>query len=123
MDTNNNDIRDILSRLLSLDPYRIVLFGSHALGTEDSESDIDLLVILDSETIAQTYEERMAKRLMVRNIVQEINRRVPIDLVVYTKGEYEFLQEHGTSFLKEIQSSGRILYEKAGKSVAGFGPR
>ena len=114
MDTNNNDIRDIISRLLSLDPYRIVLFGSYALGTEDSESDIDLLVILDSEAVAQTYEERMEKRLMVRDSIQEINRRVPIDLVVYTKGEYEFLQEHGTSFLKEIQSSGRTLYEKAG---------
>ena len=114
MDTNNNDIRDIISRLLSLDPYRIVLFGSYALGTEDSESDIDLLVILDSEAVAQTYEERMEKRLMVRDSIQEINRRVPIDLVVYTRGEYEFLQEHGTSFLKEIQSSGRTLYEKAG---------
>ena len=49
MKTGTNDIRDIVSRLLACDPYRIVLFGSYALGMEDSGSDIDLLVILDSE--------------------------------------------------------------------------
>ena len=109
----NNDIVDIVSRLLTLDPYRIVLFGSCVLGAEDPGSDIDLLVVLDSEAISQTYEERMGRRLIVRDSLQEINRRVPMDLIVYTKAEYELLQRHGTSLLKEIESSGKTLYEKA----------
>ena len=97
-----NDIRDIVSRLLTFDPYRIVLFGSYALGMENPGSDIDLLVILDSEVISQTYEERMKRRLIVRESIQEINRQVPIDLIVYTKAEYQLLQRHGTSFVNEI---------------------
>ena len=113
METRNDDIHAIVSRLLTLDPYRIVLFGSHATGTEKSGSDIDLLVVLNSEAISQTYEERMNRRLMVRDSIREINRRVPIDLLVYTKAEYRILETHGTSFVNEIRSSGKILYDKA----------
>ncbi len=113
MKTRTNDIRDIVSRLLTFDPYRIVLFGSYALGMENPGSDIDLLVILDSEVISQTYEERMKRRLIVRKSIQEINKQVPIDLIVYTKAEYQLLQRHGTSFVNEIESSGKTLYEKA----------
>ena len=121
MGTKNDDIHDILSRLLTLDPYMIVLFGSHATEGERLGSDIDLLVVLDSDAISQTYEERMKKRLMVRDSIQEINGRIPIDLIVYTRGEYEILQTNGTSFLNEIRNSGKILYEKASRSMAPVG--
>ena len=47
--TRTNTVRDIVARLNVLDPYRIVLFGSHALDREHLESDVDLLVILDSD--------------------------------------------------------------------------
>ena len=108
-----SDLNDIVSCLLTIDPYRIVLFGSFAAETRESESDIDLLVILDSEAISQTYEERMKRRLTVRNSIREINKQVPIDLVVYTRAEYELLQKQGASFLNGIESSGKTLYEKA----------
>ena len=108
------NLDDIVSCLLTVDPYRIVLFGSLAAETGSSESDIDLLVILDSEAISQTYdEERMKRRLTVRNSIREINRQIPIDLVVYTRAEYELLQKQGASFLNGIESSGKTLYEKA----------
>ena len=57
MEAKTSAIHDIVSRLIALDPYRIVLFGSYAMKAEDSESDIDLLVILDSEDIPQTFEQ------------------------------------------------------------------
>ncbi len=98
---------------MTLDPYKIVLFGSHAIEAQGEGSDIDLLVILDSEAISQTYKEKMKKKLMVRNKIIEINERVPIDLIVYTKAEYEIMVKHGSSFLKEITTSGKTLYEKA----------
>ena len=58
---------------------------------------------------------------MVRDRLREINRRVPIDLLIYTKAEYELLRRHDTCFFFEIESSGKTLYEKTNKSVAGFG--
>ena len=78
METRTNYIDNIVSRLLTLDPYKIVLFGSHAIETQGEGSDIDLLVILDSEAISQTYKEKMKKKLMVRNKIIEINERVPM---------------------------------------------
>ena len=113
MKTQTNDLCDIVSRLLTFDPHRIVLFGSQALGTENADSDIDLLVILNSEAISQTYRERMRRRLMVRDRLREINRRVPIDLLIYTKAEYELLRRQGTCFFTKIANSGKALYEKA----------
>ena len=114
METKTNAIHEIVSRLRVVDPFRIVLFGSLALETEELDSDIDLLVILDSEDISQTYEKRMQRRLTVRESLRAVNMRVPIDLIVYSRGEYEFLKELGSSFLQEIESTGETLYEKAG---------
>ena len=114
METMTSTINEIVSHLRAIDPFRIVLFGSHAFETEELESDIDLLVILDSEDISQTYEQRMQSRLLVRESVQAINKQVAIDLIVYTKGEYQYLQRQGSSFLIEIESTGKTLYEKAG---------
>ncbi len=42
-------IDEIKTRLISLNPSRIILFGSHALGTAGDESEIDLIVVLNKE--------------------------------------------------------------------------
>ena len=49
METKTNAIHEIVSRLRVVDPFRIVLFGSLALETEELESDIDLLVIISGD--------------------------------------------------------------------------
>ena len=100
MDTRTvNDLDDIVLRLRNVDPYRIVLFGSTVPGERAVDSDIDLLVILDSQLVPRTYGERMATRIAVRDSIREINKRLPIDLVVYTRAEYELLQKQGAPFL------------------------
>ncbi|MCY3774043.1 MAG: nucleotidyltransferase domain-containing protein [Gemmatimonadetes bacterium] len=60
-------MHSIVTCLLSLDPYRIVLFGSHALDREHLESDVDLLIILEFEVMSQTYEERVHKRISTKH--------------------------------------------------------
>lgn len=37
-----------LDAFLRFDPYRIILCGSHAAGTADEESDVDLIVVYDA---------------------------------------------------------------------------
>lgn len=111
--TNADYIDRIVSRILVLDPYKIILFGSRAAETSTAESDIDLLVILDSEAVSKNYGEKMKNTLAVRNSIYEINKYVPIDLVVYTRAEYRIIEKEETSFIKEINTNGLILYEKA----------
>lgn len=113
-----SNLDGIVSLLMSVDPYRIVLFGSAASKEQGAESDIDSLVILDSQAVPRTYGEWMATRIAVRESIREINRRLPIDLLVYTRAEYELLKQQGASSLSGIESTGMTLYEKSSENVA-----
>lgn len=114
MKTSDDTIARIIESLKTVDPFMIFLFGSRASGTNDSESDIDLVVVLDDQTIPSSYSERMERKLLVRKAVYELSKKVQIDLVVYTKGEYEQISHLKTSFYNTIKTDGIVLYEKAG---------
>jgi predicted nucleotidyltransferase len=112
------EIEEILEKLVlslkSADPYKIILFGSYANGNPDENSDIDLMVILDNNHVSKTYEERLNKKIYIRSLVREINRKMPLDILVYSKEELNLIKEHGNYFIDEVERSGRIIYEKAG---------
>lgn len=58
-------IPPIIDRLQGLQPRRMILFGSHAYGEPDKDSDIDLIVALDKHGISKTYQEKRQNRLLV----------------------------------------------------------
>jgi len=35
-----------------------------------------------------------------------------MDILVYSKAEIDYLREDGNSFIAEIESTGKVLYEK-----------
>ena len=106
-------IPEIIKILKQINPYKIILFGSYANGIFSEDSDIDLIVVLDSSEIAKNYEEKMKNKLLVRRYLYELSKKVAIDLVVYTKGEFEIISNNENSFYNEIKNTGKILYEKA----------
>ena len=110
---NYNYIEQLLEALKQADPYRIILFGSYAKGTACENSDIDMLVILDNDDVAKTYEERLKKKLYINRLVRSINYKIPLDILVYSKEEYKIVKNYGNYFIDEIENTGRILYEKA----------
>ena len=110
---NNQHINDIMTILSKINLYRVILFGSYAFGTADDESDIDLLIVLDDNTIPKNYEEWLEMKMKVRRLLRGINNEVAIDLLVYTKPQYEMIKQEMNSFQKEIHETGKILYEKA----------
>jgi len=103
----------IISSLSQLNPYKIILFGSYGTDKQSDESDIDLVVVLDKDFLPEDYNQKLDMKVEVRNCIQEQSFTKPIDLVVYTKKEYEELEILGTSFIKEIIQTGKVLYEKA----------
>jgi predicted nucleotidyltransferase len=111
------DINAILDNLVfSLkpsDPYKIILFGSFANGNSNEHSDIDLMVILDNEHVSKTYQERLDKGVYIRKLVLEINEKIPLDILVYSKAELNMVKEYGNQFIEEIEKTGKIIYEKA----------
>ena len=112
MEDNRKYLPEIIRNIRQINPHKIILFGSYASGVFSEDSDLDLVVILDSPEIAKNYDEKMRNKLLVRRNIYALSKRVPVDLVVYTKGEYDIISESGSSFYNEIKKLGKVLYEK-----------
>ena len=83
-------------------PQKIILFGSYAYGTPRPESDVDLLVVMDTQL--SELEQAVV-------ICRAIPYRFGLDLVVYTPQHLAQRLEWGDSFLREIMQNGIALYE------------
>ncbi|MCI5157009.1 MAG: nucleotidyltransferase domain-containing protein [Candidatus Electrothrix sp. AUS1_2] len=112
MEEKRKYLPDIVKNIRETDPYKIILFGSYAGNTFSEDSDIDLLVVLNSLGIAKNYDEKMRNKLLVRRKIYKLSKKIPIDLLVYTRGEYEVVLKNESSFCNEIQQTGKVLYEK-----------
>jgi len=91
---------------MPLRPEKVIVYGSRARGGTNQDSDIDLIVVLDSESVPQTYQERMQNRLAVRRALDALNRDYALDVLVYTSPEWRRFQEMGSAFSREIVSQG-----------------
>ncbi len=88
----------------AFDPQQIILFGSYAYGNPTSDSDIDLLVIMDSA-------ERPAKR--AARISRLLHPRpFPMDILVRTPEEIQHRLNIGDQFIQEIMNRGKVLYAR-----------
>ena len=101
----------LLNRLQQLDLFRVILFGSYASGTPVAGSDIDLLVVLDSDDYPETYREKSELYLQVSRIIRDIRQQIPVDLIVQTRAMYEKFVEMDSLFAREIREKGKVLYE------------
>jgi predicted nucleotidyltransferase len=95
---------------MGLNVYKVILFGSYAKGTATEDSDIDLVVILNTEEFAKSIDERLDRQRPVSSSVLEINRLYPMDVIVYSKGEYDYLKNKGDFFVQEVEETGVKLY-------------
>lgn len=84
-------------------PLKVLLFGSLARGTPGEESDIDLVVILDKAGKAQSYRAMISARTDIAKRLRSLRRKYPIDILVYTKEEWEDLKASGSSFIAKIE--------------------
>lgn len=101
----NQIISDIVKRISrDCDPDKIILFGSHAKGTPRFDSDIDLLVIKDSNLRRDQRDREIRKSL--RDI------KFPLDIFVYTPREADEYSRLQGSFISAIFKEGRVLYER-----------
>jgi len=96
----------IKESLAPLHPKKVIVYGSFARGEANHDSDIDLVVILDNGTMPQTYQERAANRLAVRQALDAVNRDHAMDVFVYAVPEWKRFQDLDSAFSREILSQG-----------------
>jgi predicted nucleotidyltransferase len=99
MDTINRYVKRLAEEI---NPRKIVLFGSYAYGHPQPDSDVDLLVIMDTRKRA-VYE---AARIQCA-----VPAPFPVDILVRTPGQVRRRVALGDSFIREVTSQGRVLYE------------
>jgi predicted nucleotidyltransferase len=101
-------IEQIIQRLVeSYQPQRIVLFGSLAYGEPNEDSDIDLLVVKD------TTETPLERRIRVRQLAADPQRRIPFSPLVLTPDELACRLDLGDAFYQEIMRRGKVLYARS----------
>ena len=105
-------INDIITKLKTINPEKIIIFGSYANGKATKNSDIDLIVVTNDNIYPKNYSEKLKIYLKVSNLLREFKKDVPIDLIVYTKPVYEKFVELGSVFSKEVKKNGKVIYEK-----------
>ena len=84
-------------------PEMIIVFGSVAKGTADEYSDLDLLVVMD------TNLGNYARASEIYRVVYRIP--IPKDIIVLTPEEFESEKDNPLSFVSEIVRTGKIFYE------------
>ena len=98
-------IQDILEKLLTgYAPQKVILFGSYAYGDPTPDSDIDLLII------KETQERFIDRWVTVRRILSDPKRMVPLETLVLTPQEVSKRLTVGDQFLAEIMEKGEVLY-------------
>lgn len=106
---NEKLIEEILVLLENQQIYKAILFGSYAYRKPHDDSDIDLLVILDKNGISNNYKKILENKKTISKQLRVLRKKVPIDLLVYTKDEWKILQDCKTSFFKQIEREGIAL--------------
>lgn len=88
----------------NLQPEKIILFGSYAYGKPTPDSDVDLLVIM------QTGATSADRSWSVSSLL--IPRLFPVDILVRTPQEIDSEQGLENSFVQRVVTQGRVLYER-----------
>jgi predicted nucleotidyltransferase len=101
-----------------LNPYLVLLFGSYAYGTPHIDSDLDIIVVLNDNTMPVTFKEKQSLYLKVSPYTRPVAKQIPVDLIVYTIPMYEHFKETKNSFSKEIIQKGIVLYENKHSAMA-----
>src|SRR5262245_54516461 len=86
----------------SFRPRKVILFGSYAYGRPTEDSDVDLLVIMETE------ERNLPQAL---KISRAISHPFPMDLIVLKPREVQTRLQGGDLVLQEILTKGKVLFE------------
>ncbi len=102
-------LAEIKKQLKNIAPKSVYVFGSYAFGVPRKDSDLDLCVVLDVDKLPENYQDKMNYYRSVRRLLLGVNKKIPLDLFVYTKPEWENFKLSGSSFSKEVLEKGKSI--------------
>ncbi len=95
------ELERVKNRLIQIGVKKIILFGSAVRNELNIMSDIDLLVIIDSNKL---FIERLKEIYLT---IQPSD----VDILAYTPSEIEKMKENNL-FIEHILKEGKLIYER-----------
>lgn len=95
-------VQKVLECLKRYNPEQIIVFGSYARGEADERSDLDVVIIKQTE-------KRFLDRLIeaARCLDNDLGK---VDVFVYTREEFEEMRQRGNPFIEKVVTEGRVIY-------------
>lgn len=98
-----SDIQALAERIArEFHPEKIILFGSHARGEAQPDSDVDLLVIMPRN--GKEHHEQAAE------IHLKCHPGFPIDVLIRTRQEFQERLSMRDWFMRDIAREGKVLH-------------
>lgn len=94
-------LAELCRRLVAQGAQRIYLFGSHARGEADDDSDVDLVIVQDT---ALPFFARL------RQAWACAEPDWPVEILVYTPAELAAMQRTGNAFAETVLEEGVLLH-------------
>jgi len=96
-------LEEIINKIVkAVSPEKIIFFGSHARGEGTEESDIDLVVIWDTDLNPHKRNLFLSRLFPKRNFA--------LDIFAFTKAESERLKDIAGTILYEAFHHGKVIY-------------
>jgi len=95
-------VRKVVECLKRYNPERIIIFGSFARGDADEQSDVDVVVIKQTD---KRFLDRLIE--VARCLDNDLGK---VDVFVYTREEFEEMQRAENPFIAKVLTEGREIY-------------
>ncbi len=87
-------------------PEQLILFGSHARGDWNDDSDVDLLIVE-----SDPFGEGRSRQQEIVNVYNQLRwARFPIDILIYSREEFEYWRTEINHVVSAAVAEGRVLY-------------
>lgn len=95
-------VKKLVECLKRYNPEQIIVFGSYARGEADERSDLDVVIIKQTE-------KRFLDRLIeaARCLDNDLGK---VDVFVYTREEFEEMRRRENPFIAKVLTEGRVIY-------------
>lgn len=103
----NDILNEIVKRITSFcSPEKIILFGSYAYGQPTQDSDLDIMVVMD------TSEMPHKRSVSLRKLLRDIS--MPKDIIVKTPDEFDRYKDVIGTIVFPAAHHGKVIYERIG---------
>ncbi len=98
-------VQEIIDRIVEgYDPERVIIFGSYARGDASEGSDLDVLVVKETE------EREIQRRIELSRLIGL--RNLGVDVIAKTPGEVQYMLDRRSLFMHTIMDEGVVAYER-----------